>query len=169
MLAAGILHEDDRFELLGGELVAMNAKGNRHERLKIALNRCWMKAAPPEIAIGPETPLRLDEHNEPEPEFMVFPSAIEPHDVRGATVLLVVEIADSSLGFDLGFKARVYASYGVREYWVINATTLETTVHLQPDAVAASYADVSCCAADVGLTPSLTPVLALRLADLGID
>lgn len=168
MLEAGLIHEDDRLELLGGELVAMAARGNRHERLKIELNAFWMKIRPPEIMAGQETPLRLDEHYEPEPDFIVYPKSILPHDVRGDTVLLVVEVADSSLGFDLGYKSRVYASYGVREYWVINANTLETTVHLLPRIDTATYGDVGVVAGTEQLTPSLAPSLAVRLADLGI-
>ncbi len=168
MLEAGLVHEDDRFELIGGELVAMAAKGNRHERLKIALNGFWGRRLPPEITLAPESPLRLGPHDEPEPDLYLYPSAINPEDVRGDTVLLVVEAADSSLGYDLGLKSRLYASFGVREYWVIDANTMVTTIHREPAPASASYSAVREFAAEALLTPELAPSLAIRLADLGL-
>jgi Uma2 family endonuclease len=53
-------------------------------------------------------------------------------DVRGPTALLVVEIADSSPNYDLKTKAPLYASHGVREYWVMNAQTPAATIHREP-------------------------------------
>jgi Uma2 family endonuclease len=93
MAAAGVMEEDERVELIGGELVPMSPKGNHHETVKIALVDHWNRAA---------------------------------------TVVLVVEIADSSLGYDIGRKARLYASFGIREFWVIDAVQLTTRVFKTP-------------------------------------
>ena len=81
--------------------------------------------------------------------------------------MLVVEIADSSLGWDLGTKAKAYAMFGVREYWVINARTLETTVHRHP--APDGYGDIATVPASDVLTPSVVSALAVRIADLQID
>lgn len=115
MIDADIMQHGEHFELIGGEPVAMAAKGVRHERVKFRLGSLWSRRAPDTIWVAQETPLRLGPHAEPEPEWIVFPSSINLEDVRGDTVLLVVEVSKSSLKHGLGFNARVYASFGVRE------------------------------------------------------
>ena len=164
MIAAGIVRHGERFELYGGELVAMASRGQHHELMKIALNDFFGQHRGADLRHAPETPFRLSDHDEPEPEFIVFPRAIKPRDVRGDTVLLVVEIADSSLGIDLGRKAKLYASYGVRDYWVIDAVRRLTYIHREPGP--AGYASVVEVAGSERLVPLLAPALAVRLDDL---
>ncbi len=164
MLDAGILQSGERFELIGGELVAMASRGRQHEFLKIELNLYWVRRLPPDLVVAPETALRLGPYDEPEPEFIIYPRPILPHDVRGDSVLLVVEIAESSLRRDRSIKAHLYASFGVREYWVIHAAPRVTRVHREPGP--AGYASITEHAADEVLTPLLAPALAVRLADL---
>jgi Uma2 family endonuclease len=165
MLEAGLLQDGERFELIGGELVAMPAKGQQHELLKLELNVYWVRRLSPDLMLGQETPLRLGPYDEPEPEFIIYPRSIMPHDVRGDSVLLVVEIADSSLRRDRNIKAQLYASFGVREYWVIQASTRATWFHRDP--VGSGYASIVERPAEELLTPLLAPALAVRLADLG--
>ena len=61
MVAAGVKDEDERVELIGGELVPMSPKGNHQEVVKIALLRRWYRVAPPDIELAPETTFRLSE------------------------------------------------------------------------------------------------------------
>jgi Uma2 family endonuclease len=131
MVEAGIIDESERFELIGGEVVPMSPKGARHEMVKIELNRHLQKTAATDLSIAPETTLRLDEKSFVEPDFCVFPRSINPSDMRGYDVLLAIEIADTSLRYDLGRKIGTYAAYGIPEVWVINALTLVTRVHKQ--------------------------------------
>ena len=131
MVEAGIIDEDERFELIGGEVVPMSPKGARHELVKIELNRHLQQTATTDVNIAPETTLRLDEKSFVEPDFCVFPRSIDPGDMRGYDVLLAIEIADTSLRYDLGRKIGTYAAYGIPEVWVINALTLVTRVHKQ--------------------------------------
>ena len=100
------------------------------------------------------------------PDILAHPASIKVPDVRGPTALLVVEIADSSLEYDLLIKAPIYASYGVREYWVINAKTLLTTVHRKPSGSA--YSQKQELRADDRLIPEAAPGLAVRLRDLDL-
>ena len=111
MVEAGILDVHERLELIGGELVAMASKGILHERVKLALCEYWYDHRPKHLRIAPESALRLGHHDEPEPELFIFPATIEPEDVRGDAVLLVVEIADSSLVPDRTDKALRYARH----------------------------------------------------------
>ncbi len=164
MLEAGIVGEGDRLELFGGDLIAMSPKGRHHEVLRIALNAHWVRMLPPEVMIAPETPFRLAEYDEPEPDFIVYPSAILAPDVRGDSVLLVVEIADSSLNHDLGRKAVRYAAFGVREYWVVNAVTRMTTVYRSPSLD--GFVERIEVPGHQLLRPTLAPTLVVRLDDL---
>jgi len=88
-------------------------------------------------------------------------------DVRGGDALLVVEVADTSLHYDLNTKASTYALYGVREYWVINAVMLFTMVHRQPSGKTWGFVDEVAPAS--ALTPSLVPAFAVSLGTLRLD
>jgi Uma2 family endonuclease len=92
---------------------------------------------------------------------------IKTPDVRGGDALLVVEVADSSLRFDLKTKAPVYAAHGVREYWIINAATLATILHKEPSGGA--YESVRKISPGAVLALALVPPLAVSLGALGID
>src|SRR5260370_37211176 len=118
MVAAGVMDEDERVELIGGELVPMSPKGNRHELVKIALLRRWYRAAPENCDLAPETTFRLSDDTYLEPDVVIYPRAVGLKGLSGPVALLVVEIADSSLRYDMGRKAALYASFRVRELWV---------------------------------------------------
>jgi Uma2 family endonuclease len=163
---AGILGHEERIELIAGEIVTMAPKGIRHEVVRNELIVNWARRLPKDVKFAEEPPLTLDGHYEPEPDIILFPAALKVHEVRGDSVLLVVEIADSSLEWDLDTKARTYAAFGVREYWVINANTLEATVHRGP--AEAGYATVELLPATATLTPLAVPSLGLRLSELDL-
>lgn len=166
MTRAGIIGEDERFELIGGEVVPMSPKGARHEWIKIELDRFLQRAAPAHLSIAPETTLRLDEKSFVEPDFCVFRRDLDLTKLNGPAVLLAIEVADSSLAYDLGRKIGVYAAYGVREVWVVDAIKASTWVHRRLGAE--GYADVSEHPGAERLIPALAPELAFSLAGLGI-
>ena len=134
MVAAGVMEEDERVELIGGELVPMSPKGNHHEVVKTALLARWYRASPDDVLLTPETTFRLSEDTYLEPDVVIYPRASGIRGLTGANVLLVVEIADSSLSYDIGRKAALYASFGIRELWVIDAVRLTTRVFREPAA-----------------------------------
>jgi Uma2 family endonuclease len=132
MVAAGVMEEDERVELIGGELVPMSPKGNHHEVMKAALLRRWYRAVPDHLDLVPETTFRLSEDTYLEPDVVIYPRASGLRGLTGANALLVVEIADSSLRYDTGRKAALYASFGIRELWVVDAVRLTTRVFREP-------------------------------------
>jgi Uma2 family endonuclease len=105
MVAAGILDEDERIELIGGEVVPMSPKGNQHEVLKTALMLYWARKVPDQLLFTTETTFRLTPDTYLEPDFVFYPKDSGIRGLTVATARLVVEIADSSLGYDLGRKA----------------------------------------------------------------
>ncbi|MBI1867313.1 MAG: Uma2 family endonuclease [Methylocystis sp.] len=166
MVRAGIIDEDERFELIGGEVVPMAPKGARHEWIKIELNRFLQRAAPEHLSIAPETTLRLDARTFVEPDFCVFRHDLDLKALDGPAVLLAIEVADSSLAYDKGRKIGIYAAFGVREVWVLDAMKATTWVHRGLGA--AGYAEIVELAAIERLTPMLAPELSVCLAELGV-
>jgi Uma2 family endonuclease len=167
LVAAGIFNENDKFELLGGDIVPMSPKGIRHELLREALSFQFSRLAPDGVFVSPEATFRLSDDTLTEPDILVRPAAIKTHRLRGSEVLLLVEVADSSLSYDLKTKAPLYAANSVPEYWVINALTLMTTVHLRPHGDV--YAAVEEFSPADRLTPSQVPELAVTIAGLDLD
>ena len=132
MVRAGILQEHERVELIGGELVPMSPKGSFHERMKTALNIHWALRLPADLLFSTETTFRLSPDTYLEPDFVFYPKAGGWNGLRPETALLAVELADSSLRFDLGRKVKIYARFGIAELWVVNAATRETRLHREP-------------------------------------
>jgi Uma2 family endonuclease len=167
MVAKGILLEDERFELIGGEVVPMSPKGVRHELVKKALQQHWV----PLIVGSPidlltETTLYVSKDEFYEPDFLFWPRSIAIKDITAATSLLIVEVADTSIGYDLGIKASTYARLGLPEYWVINARTLVTSIHREPGS--SGYRPPREAGPDEQIEPVRVPQLGVRLADLGL-
>ncbi|HKH96066.1 MAG TPA: Uma2 family endonuclease [Beijerinckiaceae bacterium] len=132
MVESGVLAPDERFELIEGELVPLSPKGPVHELVKSALAIALAKALPPDLWMGFETTLELSDATFVEPDLVVYPKRLALRDVRGPDVLLAVEVADTSLDYDLGPKARLFALHGIGELWVVNARERTTTVHTRP-------------------------------------
>jgi Uma2 family endonuclease len=152
---------------VGGEIVPMSPKGRRHEIVRGVLALRFSRAAPESLFVVSEPQFNLTEDTYVVPDILVHPAAIKTPDIRGSDALLVVEIADTSLAYDLRMKAQLYASHGVREYWVINAATLVTTVHTEPSG--AAYAVVAEVPPGRVVSPTLVPALAVSLAALDLD
>ncbi len=110
-----------------------------------------------------ETTFRLSEDTYLEPDVVIYPRASGLQGLTGASVLLVVEIADSSLRYDTGRKAALYASFGIRELWVIDAVRLTTRVFREP--TADGYRD----ALDFGPADRLMPLLAPEAFAVKLD
>jgi Uma2 family endonuclease len=168
MVAAGVMEEDERVELIGGELVPMSPKGTHHEVLKIALLDRWYRARPEHVRLAPETTFRLSEDTYLEPDVVIYPRATGLARLTAANALLVVEIADSSLRYDVGRKAALYASFGIRELWVIDVVRLTTRVFREPGSD--GYQDMRDLAASDPLVPLLAPdAFAVRLDELELS
>ena len=168
LAAAGYFNEYDRFELLGGEIVPMmSPAGRRHETVRLELAHRMARLAREDVMVAQEPQFNLSPDTFVKPDILVHPHAIKTYDLQGVGALLVVEVAETSLSYDLKTKLSLYASHGVREYWVINAVTLMTTVHRQPSGNA--YAVTEELPPDARLVPVLVPEFALSLNALELD
>jgi Uma2 family endonuclease len=167
MTAAGIIEEDERIELIGGEVVPMSPKGNRHEILKHGLLHYWARRVPDRLTFTTETTLRLTQDTYLEPDFVFFDKKTKLKELSADNVHLVVELADSSYAYDIGRKAALYASSGIPELWVIHAQRLETRVHRSPSLT--GYHSMIDLPSDQLLTPEVAAGLAVTLSELELN
>jgi Uma2 family endonuclease len=165
MCEAGIMLEDERVELIFGELIPMNPKGVRHESFKLLLNLRWARLRPPDVLFIPETTFRLSPDTYVEPDFVVFPSGAGVKGLTPSSALLAVEIADSSLRFDSKIKPQVYAYFGIPELWVIDA--INDKLHVFRTPIDGRYTETSVLTATQTVTPLVAPsAFALSLTEL---
>ena len=132
MQEAGIISEDENFELVEGEIVPMQAKSHFHELVKSTLNLRLARALPDHLWLGIESSLYLSERTFLEPDLSIYPRGMKLESVKGSDVQLAIEVSASTLAYDRGLKAKLYARYGIQELWVIDVATRRTFIHKTP-------------------------------------
>jgi Uma2 family endonuclease len=139
---AGILHEDDRVELIEGELIAMAPIGCFHASLSSLVFRRLGFSIEGRAIPWSQNPIHLGPQSEPQPDFALLRHRADAY--RGALpvaaeVLLLVEIADSSAWYDRDVKLPLYARHGIPEYWIINIPERRIEVYSEPDSGLGRY------------------------------
>jgi Uma2 family endonuclease len=130
---AGILHEDDRVELIEGEIVEMAAIGTRHFACVNALNRLLVRGVGDEAIVSVQNPVRLDEHTEPQPDLTVLRTRDYRRSLPGpGDVLLLIEVSDTTLSYDRGVKLPLYARAGIPEVWIVDVVGETLERHTDP-------------------------------------
>jgi Uma2 family endonuclease len=130
---AGIFGEDDRVELLNGDLIGMAPIGGEHRTLVDSLNMLFARRAENDrYRIGIQNPISLGLYSEPQPDVVLYSSLVLGRHPRPEEIFLLIEVADSSLTYDLGPKLDAYARAGIGEVWVIDAIRRRVLVHRQP-------------------------------------
>jgi Uma2 family endonuclease len=132
---AGLFGEDARVELLDGEVIEMSPIGSAHGGCVIALNRLLVEAAARQALISVQGPVRLDDRSEPQPDIAVLAPREDGYRRSHATpgeILLLIEVADSSLAFDRDTKAPYYAACGVTETWIVDLEAEQVLVMRSP-------------------------------------
>ena len=165
-VVAGIFLEDERFELIGGEIVPMSPKGNHHETIKGNLVLYWGQHLPKGFVFISETTFRMSVDTFVEPDFVFFRAGVKVAQFAPGNALLAVEVADSSLAYDRGRKAKLYASFGIPELWVIDA--VKRVTHVYNDPAPDGYRGQRAIMSDETLAPSFAPELAVKLGALDL-
>ncbi len=135
MLETGILTEDDRVELIKGEIRTMSPKGIKHSSSNDRANRHFTKLLGDRVLIRIQNPIHLDDHSEPEPDVVLAAPTEDFYDYHHPTpeeILMVLEVADSSLPFDRGEKGLLYAQAGIGQYCILNLRNRELEDHRNP-------------------------------------
>lgn len=135
MSEAGVLGEDDRVELVDGEIVDMAPIGSRHLACVVALSHLLVEASGGRFFVSVQNPVRLSGRDEPQPDVSLLgrrprPEAPTPPGPRD--VLLVVEVSDATLSYDRNVKLPLYAGAGVPEAWIVDLAERKVEVQHGP-------------------------------------
>lgn len=161
MAEVGILGPNERVQLIEGIIFQMPAIGPRHAYNVNRLTRMFWMRLGDRGDVRNQSPVRLANRAEPEPDIAVvtaYPDDPKTYESRHPTTeetLLVVEIADSTLTFDLGEKARMYSRRGLRELWVVDLQGHRLVVHREP--TPDGYANVRTLSRDETIVPLAFP------------
>ena len=131
----GIFGPRDRVELIDGEIIDMSPIGVLHAAIVARLASYFSQRLGPMGVVWCQNPLRLDDISEPEPDIAILRPRADFYMTAhpgAADVLLVIEVADTSLAYDLGTKVPLYARHGIPGVWVIDAATRHTRVFRRP-------------------------------------
>jgi Uma2 family endonuclease len=136
MVEAGILHEDDRVELLHGEIVDMPPIGPGHASgVKRLLNGFLPLQLQGKVIISVQDPIQLGGHSEPQPDLALLkprPDFYAQGHPTPQEVLLVVEVMESSAGYDREVKVPLYARFGIPETWLLDVERGLVEIYREP-------------------------------------
>jgi len=135
MIEAGILKPSDRVELIEGNILAMAAKNPPHAATNLCAADYLKQLFAGKALVRIQDPIQLSQYSEPEPDIAVVVPDVRKyvdHHPSPAEVLLIVEVADTSLQDDRTVKAPLYAKAGIVEYWILNVTTRQVHVFREP-------------------------------------
>ena len=166
MAEAGILAWGERVELIDGEIIDMVPIGSDHGGMTDRLARLIIPAVAGHVAVGIQRPVRLDAYNEPQPDVVLMRPRADDYRSGHPTaddVLLIVEVANSSLAFDRGTKLPLYARFAVPEVWIVGLAGAAIEVYRAPNA--GSYRDTE-RVTDGALRPGRVPEVAIDVAVL---
>lgn len=178
MAESGILGPDDSVELIAGEVLDMSPIGSLHAALVRALGRWLTDSVGQRAIVAVQDPVHLDDSSEPQPDIALLKPRLDYYAAAHpgpADTLLIVEVAESSLAYDLGVKVPLYARHGVPEVWVIDAATRITHRFRGPrpegyaEHVMITPEEPLACLARPGATTTLAAVLPLGRPDAQQD
>jgi Uma2 family endonuclease len=162
---AGIFDENDRVELLNGEIILMSPIGYRHATAVRLLTNFFARQSHGRFEVDPQNPFNLDDSSQPQPDLtLVDPSvSTQRRHPQPADLFLVIEVSDSTVRYDREDKLPAYARNGVREYWLLNLDDGVLEVFRNP--AAGAYRDARVFGPEETIAPLAFPDLELRVGD----
>ena len=123
MAAAGILTENDRVELIKGEIVKMSPIGTRHATCVRRLISLLSQLLGIRAIVDAQNPVRLNNNSEPQPDIALLqprPDFYATAHPQPSDIFLIIEVADTTIEYDREVKLPLYANSGIAEVWIIN-------------------------------------------------
>lgn len=163
----GVLDEDDRVELLDGDIVEMTPISTHHAGGVNALNSIFGARVRGRAVLAVQNPVRLDDFNEPQPDFCLLRLRDDLYrraHPAGPDILLLVEVAHTSGPYDRGIKAPLYARHGVRETWVVDVD--QRVVHVFRDPSPGGYGTHEVREPDETIAPGAFPDVSVEVREL---
>ncbi|MEP7359059.1 MAG: Uma2 family endonuclease [Anaerolineales bacterium] len=122
MIAAGVLHEDERLELIEGDILTMSPIGGLHVRVVNTLNRLFVQRLADQAVVSVQNPVRLA-NSEPQPDLAILRPEVNedaPAVPSASDVYLLIEVSDTTATYDRTVKVPLYAREGIRETWLLD-------------------------------------------------
>jgi len=163
----GILHHDDRIELVEGEIVRMPPIGPAHAGKVSRLSQLFTRLLGDRAIVWAQNPILLPPHNEPQPDIAILlsrPDFYESALPVAGDILLLIEVSDTSLAFDRDKKQPVYARFGIPEFWIVDVNAKRVTIFREPSPT--GYRNIEIARADADLVPTMIPDIAVRPLEL---
>ena len=167
LLESGVLTEDDRVELIDGEIINMSPIGPRHtasvKRLIAFLSRKISRFA----LIGAQDPIHLNQYSAPQPDI----SILKPRDdfyasghPEPADILVAIEVADSSVDYDRQVKFPRYAQAGIPEAWLVDLVNDRIEIYALPNE--GVYQEIRIVLRHQNIVSRTLPQLKLKASDI---
>lgn len=166
MADAGVLRENERVELIDGEIVEMAPIGTRHIGCVINATRLFITRLGDRAVVSPQNPVVILPRSEPQPDVVLLrPPTVSYSRERPASehVLLAVEVADTTVRFDRFVKGRLYARAGIPEFWLCLAADGAIEVYRRPSAE--GYAGVTQHGPGQTVSPLAFPDVSFAVSD----
>jgi Uma2 family endonuclease len=167
MVESGILSKDDRVELIEGEIVEMPPIGSYHAGIVNRFVKLFKAVVDSEAILAFQNPVQLKVDSAPQPDVAVLRLRDDYYTTShptGEDVLLLIEIADSSLVFDQRVKAPLYSDARVHELWIVNLATSTVEVHKEPSE--AGYLVNAIARRGESLSPSALPNIVISVDEI---
>ena len=165
MADAGILSENDRVELVDGDVIVMPPIGDWHAASVKLLNNTILPALQGRAIVAVQDPVRLGDDSEPQPDITLLQWRDDFYrngHPSPSDVLLLIEVADSSVEFDRNVKLAAYAQTGIPEVWI--AAHSERRIEAYTDPTGDSYATVRYFGPGDSIAPQAFPDIVLEVA-----
>ncbi|MEL6927937.1 MAG: Uma2 family endonuclease [Cyanobacteria bacterium J06600_6] len=131
----GFFHENEKIELIRGEIIAMAPKRTPHSVANSQLWQQFYELLGKQAEIRVQEPITLLDNSEPEPDVVIAQKKADNYLAAHPTVadiILVIEISDSTLKYDCESKLALYAEAGVKHYWIVNLVDRRLETYSNP-------------------------------------
>jgi len=162
----GILSEDDRVELLDGQIMVMAPIGESHRTVVDSLAEVFTDQRRSRYRVAVQNLLRIDDEDEPQPDLVLYSRSVTGRHPRPSEAFLVVEVADTTLDYHQGTKIPVYAASGVQEAWVVDLVQRCIHVFRKPNPAGRRYQMTTSVSRSEPVSPLAFPDIRIRLDDL---
>jgi Uma2 family endonuclease len=164
----GIFQPDERLELIEGEVLRrMSPIGSPHRTSVYLVSHALEEAFGPGFYVDQDAPITISDVSEPQPDVLVARGSYEDYEDRHpgpADCMVVVEVSDSTIGFDRGQKSQLFASAGIPEYWVLNLGSRRLEVFRDPSD--SGYRTTTDLSERDSVAPLAKPDASIRIAGL---
>jgi len=164
MIATGILTEEDRVELIDGEIIAMSPIGDEHVFVLNSITAQLFEKLSGRAIISVQNPILLSDYSRPQPDVALWRPSNRRTLAGPDDILLLIEVSDSTLSFDQSVKLPLYAREGIREVWIVNLVGEQIEVYHTP--LAGDYRSAESFVPGDVISPQAFQDTAFAVADL---